>query len=148
MRSKEFANSELDAVQYFATWREVTMIATPSVLKESPLQNGDHLDQKTFHTRYEATSEDFRAELIGGIVYLQDRWTISHGRLHMDLGAWLCEYGDATPVTEGLLSVTAILGPRSEPEPDGCLLILPEFGGQTWEDDEEYLNGAPEWVGE
>ena len=34
-----------------------------------PLMNGDHLDQKTFHERYEAMT-CVRAELIGGIVYL------------------------------------------------------------------------------
>src|SRR6202035_5074153 len=34
-----------------------------------PLVNGDHLDQKTFHERYEAMPE-VRAELIGGIVYI------------------------------------------------------------------------------
>ena len=27
-------------------------------------------------------------------------------------------------------------------------MILPECGGQTWEDERGYLNGAPEWVGE
>jgi hypothetical protein len=35
-----------------------------------PLVNGDHLDQKTFHERYEAMPPDVRAELIGGIVYM------------------------------------------------------------------------------
>jgi hypothetical protein len=39
---------------------------------------------------------------------------------------------------------TAILGPRGEPEPDGCLLILPECGGQTRDDAEGYMVGAPE----
>lgn len=32
-----------------------------------PLENGDRLDQKTFHQRYEATPPDVRAELIGGV---------------------------------------------------------------------------------
>jgi hypothetical protein len=35
-----------------------------------PLENGDRLDQPTFHARYERMPEDFRAELIGGIVPL------------------------------------------------------------------------------
>src|SRR5262249_15055194 len=39
-----------------------------------------------------------------------------------------------------------ILGPESEPQADACLLIFP--GGQTRENEEEYLVGAPEWVGE
>ncbi|MBI2480657.1 MAG: hypothetical protein HYV60_19140, partial [Planctomycetia bacterium] len=29
-----------------------------------PLEPGDHLDQKTFHVRYEAMPEDVKAELI------------------------------------------------------------------------------------
>jgi hypothetical protein len=35
-----------------------------------PLENGDHLDQPTFHARYQAMPEHCRAELIGGIVYM------------------------------------------------------------------------------
>ena len=38
--------------------------------------------------------------------------------------------------------------PEASPRRIGCLLILPEYGGQTWEDERGYLNGAPEWVGE
>src|SRR6202011_2571692 len=43
-----------------------------------------------------------------------------------------------------LVNSTDILGPENEPEPDACLLILPEHGGQTREDEEGYLKGAPE----
>jgi len=35
-----------------------------------PLENGDRLDQKSYHERYEAMPEHVRAELIGGIVYM------------------------------------------------------------------------------
>jgi hypothetical protein len=112
-----------------------------------PLENGDHLDQKTFHERYEAMP-GVRAELIGGIVYISSPMKRPHGRPGILLSRWLDEYEDATPGTEALAGATEILGPESEPEPDGSLLILPECGGQTWEDDRGYLNGAPEWVGE
>lgn len=112
------------------------------------LRNGEHLNQRTFHKRYEAAPEDFRAELVGGIVFLRTRRTRAHGALLAKVGSWLCEYGDATPGTEGLLDVTVALGPASELEPDACLLHLPKCGGQTWEDEDGYINGAPEWVGE
>src|SRR5262249_30326157 len=39
-------------------------------------------------------------------------------------------------------------GPESEPQPDSSLFILPECGGQVWEDNKGYLNGAPELIGE
>jgi Uma2 family endonuclease len=112
-----------------------------------PLENGDHLDQKAFHERYEAMP-GIRAELIGGIVYISSPMRTPHGRLNILLSSWLGEYEEATPGTEALARATDILGPQSEPEPDGTLLILPECGGQTWEDEDGHINGAPEWVGE
>lgn len=112
-----------------------------------PLENGDHLDQKTFHERYEAMP-NVRAELIGGIVYMASPQKSPHGRYHHKLNYWLGEYENATPGTECQLNSTTLLAANAEPQPDACLLILPEHGGQTWEDDDGYLNGAPEWVGE
>ena len=53
-----------------------------------------------------------------------------------------------TPGVEGCVNSTSILGPDAEPQPDAFLYILPEFGGQTGVDDEGYLTGAPEWIGE
>ena len=38
------------------------------------LEPGDHLDQKTFHARYEAIPENVRAELIGGVVSCSRAW--------------------------------------------------------------------------
>jgi Putative restriction endonuclease len=113
-----------------------------------PLENGDRLDQPTFHARYTAMPEQVRAELIGGIVYMSSPLKRRHGRYGFRLIHWLGEYELATPGTEGLENTTHILGPRSEPEPDGCLIILPECGGQTWEDEDGYVNGPPELVGE
>src|SRR5438094_9120281 len=113
-----------------------------------PLENGDRLDQKTFHERYEAMPPDVRAELIGGIVYMASPMKRRHGRYGTRMIRWLGEYEEATPGTEVLDNTTNILGPESEPEPDGCLLILPERGGQTWEDKKGYLNGSPELVAE
>jgi hypothetical protein len=114
-------------------------------LEVPPLENGDRLDQKTFHERYEAMPGLRRAELIEGIVYMPSPQKLRHGRSQKLLACWLDVYVDATPGTETLDGVTAILGPESEPEPDSFLFIE---GGQTWEDEKGYLNGAPELVGE
>src|SRR5574341_1067370 len=84
-----------------------------------PLENGDRLDQKTFHARYEAMPAHVRAELIGGIVYMTSPMKPPHGRSTPLLLRWLDEYAEASPGTEVLAGTTDILGPESEPEPDG-----------------------------
>jgi Putative restriction endonuclease len=134
-------------------WEELKMIAIKKASPKPeeplpPLENGDHLDQKTFHERYEAMPPNVRAELIGGIVYMSSPLKRKHGRSGARLIHWLMSYEDATPGTEVVENATNILGPTSEPQPDGCLFILPECGGQVWEDDRGYINGAPEFVGE
>jgi Uma2 family endonuclease len=111
-----------------------------------PLENGDHLDQRTFHARYEVMPEDCRAELIGGIVYMASPQKAPHSKAQRLTARWLDEYAEATPGTEALINNTQILAPDSEPEPDGCLFISPECGGQVYVDDNEYFNGAPELV--
>jgi Uma2 family endonuclease len=51
---------------------------------------------------------------------------------------------------ESYVDTTAILGPKSEPQPDAFLIIPPEKGGQMkWSlEFPEYLEGAPEFVAE
>jgi hypothetical protein len=66
-----------------------------------PLQNGDHLDQKTFHARYEAMP-DVSAELMGGIVSMSPPMKKPHGRFGSLLYHWLGEFEAATPGTETL----------------------------------------------
>ena len=112
-----------------------------------PLVNGDHLDQKTFHERYEAMP-DVRAELIGGIVYMSSPQKIRHGYHQRKLARLTDDYVEETPGVEGCVNSTSILGPDAEPQPDACLFILPEYGGQTTADDNGYITGAPEWIGE
>src|SRR5215475_3320840 len=86
-----------------------------------PLENGDHLDQKTFHERYEAMPPDTRAELIKGIVFMPSPLRVPHGYSHSWLMHWLVEYEQATPGTRPVDNATAILGDESEPQPDGAL---------------------------
>src|SRR4051812_18836713 len=111
-----------------------------------PLENGDQLDQQTFHARYQAMPEDCRAELIGGIVHMPSPQKVPHSKAQQLVVRWLDEYAEATPGTEALLNNTQILGPDSEPEPDACLFIDPAHGGQVYEDEDEYLHEPPELI--
>ena len=120
----------------------------PAKAKETtlpPLENGDHLDQKTFHARYEAMPAGTRAELIGGIVYMASPLKCPHGEMHPRVSHWLIAYRDASPGTKLFDNTTNILGEKSEPQPDLCLLIAPDKGGQTRMED-DYIVGAPELI--
>jgi putative restriction endonuclease len=108
-----------------------------------PLENGDCLDQKTFHERYEAMPEHVRAELIGGIVFMASPQKKRHGGRQALLAHWMSEYSEHTPGVEAYLNTTSILGPKSEPEPDGCLCIEPADSN-----DNAYIEQAPELIGE
>ena len=117
--------------------------ATPAVPR---LENGDHLDQETFHVRYKAMPKNVKAELIGGRVYIVASPTlVPHGRPHSRLVGWLAIYQAETPGTETLDNTSTVLSKKSEPQPDACLLILPECGGQTREE-YNWLEGSPELV--
>ena len=126
--------------------KSVERKTAPKKRRLPPLRNGEYMDQKTFHERYEAMPAHVRAELIGGIVYMASPQKLPHGRSNLLVVRWLTEYEEATPGTEVLPGVTDKLGPKSEPEPDHCLLISPEYGGQSTEDKRGYLCGAPELI--
>lgn len=111
-----------------------------------PLESGDHLDQATFHERYEAMPPGTRAELIGGVVFMPSPAKLPHGRFSSRVLYWLGVYEEATPGVESLYNTTVILADDSEPQPDAALRILSMHGGQSHEDDDEYLVGAPELV--
>ena len=112
------------------------------------LEPGDHLDQPTFHARYTAMPEDLKAELIGGVVYMPAALRRSHGRSSGLLILWLGSYEDATPGVEIYDNTTTILGDDSEPQPDVSLIIRPDRGGQMRFTEDDYLEGAPELIGE
>ncbi len=125
--------------------------STPSPLPQPrralhpPLEAGDHLDQRTFHERYEAMPVDFHAELIGGIVYVRSRNRLRHGRVLIEIACCIGTYQTRTPRTDALRGATHILGDDSEPQPDVSLLVV---GGQTEETGAGYMRGAPEFVAE
>lgn len=120
--------------------------APDSLGRELPLlENGDRLDQPTYHALYLNMPEGFRAQLIGGLVFVASPVGLSHMRLCRLADRWLAQYEEATPGTEALANGTVVLGPENEPEPDCILRFLPEYGGQTSESG-GYLSGPPELV--
>ena len=110
------------------------------------LENGDHLDRAIFHERYGAMSAHFRAELLGGIVFVPSPLSVAHGEIHAHVIAWLCEYVAHTPGTKVCDNATVILGPDSEPQPDAVLFIDPNSGGNTSLTEDGYTSGPPELV--
>ena len=109
------------------------------------LESGDRMDQKTFHALYEQMPEGFRAELIGGVVFVASPVRRRHRAGSYRVSNWLGEYEKRTPGVEGLGEGTVVLGPEDEPEPDATLTVLPEYGGATREE-AGFQVGVPELV--
>src|SRR6476620_4243631 len=83
------------------------------------LVEGQRLDQPTFHALYEAMPPGTRAELIDGVVHMPSPVGLEHGEAHVPVIVWLDYYAENTPGTRALDNATAILGWKSEPQPDG-----------------------------
>jgi Uma2 family endonuclease len=120
----------------------VPVVARPRV----ELYSGDRMKRDEFHRLYERAPEDFKAELIGGIVYVASPLKLSHGTPHVLLSALLAAYSARTPGTQTSDNTTVFLGDDGEPQPDLFLRILPEYGGQSATTPDEYVLGAPELI--
>lgn len=72
----------------------------------------------------------------------------NHGRPHSALAGWLWNYTGHTPGTDTSDNTTILLDLDNEPQPDVFLRISPECGGQTRDTEDDYVEGAPELVGE
>jgi Uma2 family endonuclease len=110
------------------------------------LEAGDQLDQATFHARYQAMPSAYRAELIGGVVFVPSPLSLDHGVYHALVMTWLGSYWVETPGTWAWDNATAILGDASEPQPDSALIIDPAYGGQTSVSEDGYATGPPELI--
>lgn len=109
-----------------------------------PLRNGDVLDQPTFHERYLATSDSFRAELIGGVVHVPSPVTNWHAIHHADVMTCLGVYRMRTPGTALLDNGTIILDDENEPQPDAVLRIDESCGGASRVNEAGYVEGSPD----
>lgn len=112
------------------------------------LQTGDRMTREEFHRIYEQTPEDFKAELIGGIVYVASPLKLTHGTNHLALGALFFAYEGNTPGVQSGDNTTILLGDEGEPQPDLFLRIRPEYGGQSETTEDDYVLGAPELMAE
>src|SRR2546430_10079902 len=81
------------------------------------LATGDHMTREEFHRIYAATDDAFRAELIGGIVYVPSPLKRRHGVHHLLLGALFAAYAARTPGVEAGANATRLL--RGDAEPHG-----------------------------
>ena len=121
-------------------------LALPAVPIE--LHTGDRMSRAEFHRLYEQSPPGFRAELIGGIVYVASPLKRRHGTNHLPLGSLFFLYEGQTPGVESADNTTVQLGEESEPQPDLFLRILPEYGGQSVTTIDDYIAGSPELVAE
>ncbi|MBI1762597.1 MAG: Uma2 family endonuclease [Acidobacteria bacterium] len=119
----------------------------PSEASVLELENGDRLTQLEFERRYDAMPQLKKAELIKGRVYVGSPVKHKrHSRPHGWLITWLGVYAAATPGTDFGDNGSVRLDDDNTPQPDAILRILTELGGQSLEDDDDYLQGAPELV--
>jgi Uma2 family endonuclease len=109
------------------------------------LVEGQRLDQPTFHERYEAMPPGTRAELINGVVWMPSPLGPAHAEAHVPPLVWLSYYEENTPGVRALDNPSTAMGPRSEPQPDAMLRILPEYGGRT-QTDRRFVRGVPELI--
>lgn len=121
-------------------------VTLPTKLRD--LQSGDHMGREEFHEIYSQMPEDFRAELIGGIVYVASPMKAPHGRYHVSLSMLFGIYLTKTPGVDVVNNTTVILSDDNEPQPDLAMFLLPEFGGRTRLTEDDYLEGAPELIAE
>jgi Uma2 family endonuclease len=101
-----------------------------------------------FHRVYERMPPEFKAELIGGIVYVASPLKRRHGTNTLPLGHLFSVYEMNTPGVEAGDNTTVLLGEEGEPQPDLFLRVLPEYGGQSRTTADDYVEGAPELVAE
>lgn len=116
---------------------------------EAPeLHSGDRMTRKEFHRIYEMMPKSFRAELIGGTVYVSSPLKLRHGTNHLPLGSVFFLYEINTLGVESGDNATIQLDDENEPQPDLFLRILPEFGGQSRSTKDDYVKGPPELLTE
>ena len=117
--------------------------AQPPAIK--PLIAGQRLDRAEFHERYLATPPGFRAELIGGVVVVPSPARDRHSEVHRGAVLWTGFYESRTPGITGGLEGSTALDDLAEVQPDTCLRIKPEHGGQTRKLG-NIIGGCPELV--
>lgn len=115
--------------------------------KRSPMKllyNGDKMTQPRFHRLYERMPHEYKAELIGGMVFEPSPLGYLHGTEHAHLGGLLLTYAAYTPGTRVADNATVILGEEDEVQPD--LLLRIERNGTSQISKKNFIEGPPELV--
>jgi Uma2 family endonuclease len=123
--------------------------ASSSIGDQWTLEAGDHLTRAEFEQRYARQPDLKKAELIEGVVYMPSPVHLrTRATPHSQLVAWVVTYQAATPGTAAADNATVRLDADNQPQPDVLLYVLPQHGGQVRISEDDYLEGAPEWIGE
>jgi Uma2 family endonuclease len=121
----------------------------PSIDSQWGLEAGDQLTRAEFEQRYARQPDLKKAELIEGVVYVPSPVHLrTHATPHSQLVAWVVTYQAATPGTAAADNATVRLDADNQPQPDVLLYVLPQHGGRVRISEDDYLEGAPEWIGE
>ncbi|HEY9870607.1 MAG TPA: Uma2 family endonuclease [Candidatus Obscuribacterales bacterium] len=112
------------------------------------LHNGDHMKRRDFHRAYSQMPDNYRAELIGGIVFEPSPLGWPHGKNHARLIYLLETYCKHTPGTEIGDGASVFLSDEDEVQPDVAMRIVQECGGRSKLTRKRYVTGAPELVAE
>lgn len=121
--------------------------ARPSAVP--PLEAGDHLTRAEFERRFDAMPGLKKAELIEGVVVMPPPVShTDHGAPHADFLGWLVLYRAATAGVAAGDNGSIRLDLDNMPQPDAYLLIAADRGGQARIDEDGYVAGAPDLVGE
>ncbi|KKD38606.1 Uma2 family endonuclease [Limnoraphis robusta] len=122
---------------------------SPTDKKVPPLENGDRLSRPEFERRYTATPDQRKMELIEGVVYVASPLRFKqHAEPHSDLIGLLWTYRRGTPGIRLGIEPTIRLDLDNAPQPDGVLFFDKSIGGNCRITEDDYLEGAPEFVAE
>jgi Uma2 family endonuclease len=101
-----------------------------------------------FERRYKAMP-NVKAELLDGVVYVMSSpVSADHGNPHAKFVSWLGYYAAHTPGVEEGDNTTTRLSVNNEVQPDAYLRIMETHGGVSQIDEDRYVAGAPELIGE
>ena len=114
-----------------------------------PLENGDHLTAAEFERRFDAMPSLKKAELIKGVVFVASPVRHrEHGRPHTHLLTWLGTYEARTPGVQSGAESSLRLDNVNELMPDALLFVESACGGQVRLNENGYVVGGPEFLGE
>jgi len=112
------------------------------------LRNGDLLMRSEFHSLYTKMPTEYRAELLGGIVFEPSPVSWLHGEHHSQLNLLLRTYAINTPEVAVGDNTSVFLSDEDEVQPDLVLRVTDNRRGKSRMTASGFIEGAPELVAE